>query len=74
VAPGMVDTPMAAAILANAMVRTASEKMHPLGRIGAADDVASCIAWLLDPGTTWVTGQVIGVDGGLGSVRGKASA
>jgi NAD(P)-dependent dehydrogenase (short-subunit alcohol dehydrogenase family) len=73
VAPGMVDTPMAAAILANAMVRTASEKMHPLGRIGAADDVASCIAWLLDPGTTWVTGQVIGVDGGLGTVRGKAS-
>jgi 3-oxoacyl-[acyl-carrier protein] reductase len=74
VAPGMVETPMAAPILANEMVRTASERMHPLGRIGTADDVAACIAWLLDPATTWVTGQVIGVDGGLGSVRGKASA
>ena len=46
-----------------------SEKMHPLGRIGEPDDVASAITWLLDPANSWVTGQVIGVDGGLSTLR-----
>jgi len=45
--------------------------MHPLGRIGEPGDVAAVVAWLLDPATTWVTGQVIGVDGGLSSGRAK---
>jgi NAD(P)-dependent dehydrogenase (short-subunit alcohol dehydrogenase family) len=45
--------------------------MHPLGRIGRADDVARAIVWLLDPAQSWVTGQVLGVDGGLGTVRGR---
>lgn len=55
-------------------MRKASESMHPLGRIGKPDDVARVIAWLLGPSTDWMTGQVIGVDGGLATVRGRASA
>lgn len=43
--------------------------MHALGRLGEPRDIASLIAWLLDPENNWITGQVIGVDGGLGSVR-----
>ena len=43
--------------------------MHALGRVGEPTDVARAIAWLLDPVQSWVTGQVIGVDGGLGTVR-----
>jgi NAD(P)-dependent dehydrogenase (short-subunit alcohol dehydrogenase family) len=43
--------------------------MHPLSRIGEPDDIASALAWLLDPANGWVTGQVIGVDGGMGSIR-----
>lgn len=74
VAPGLVDTPMAAAITGNALMRRASEGMHPLGRIGRPADVASAMAWLLDPANDWVTGQVVGVDGGLATVRGRASA
>ena len=69
VAPGLVDTPLAARITGNPMAMELSRAMHPLGRIGTADDVAAAIEWLLDPATSWVTGQLIGVDGGLSTVR-----
>lgn len=71
VAPGLVATPLTARITGNDASLKASAAMHALGRIGAAEDVASAIAWLLDPANNWVTGQVIGVDGGLASVRPK---
>jgi NAD(P)-dependent dehydrogenase (short-subunit alcohol dehydrogenase family) len=74
VAPGLVDTPLASSITANELMLKASAAMHPLGRIGQPDEVASVIAWLLNPTSGWVTGQVIGVDGGLSTVRAKASA
>lgn len=71
VAPGLVATPLTARITGNEASLKASAAMHALGRIGTAEDVASAIAWLLDPANNWVTGQVIGVDGGLASVRPK---
>jgi NAD(P)-dependent dehydrogenase (short-subunit alcohol dehydrogenase family) len=43
--------------------------MHPLGRIGAPADIASAIAWLIDPANSWVTAQILAVDGGLGSLK-----
>ena len=43
--------------------------MHALARLGEPDDVASALAWLVAPENAWVTGQVLGVDGGLGTVR-----
>ena len=71
VAPGLVDTPLAAKITGSELALKASTAMHPLGRIGKPDDVAAAVAWLLDPATTWVTGQIIGIDGGLSTVRSK---
>jgi len=71
VAPGLVDTPLAAKITGSELALKASTAMHPLGRIGKPDDVAAAVCWLLDPATTWVTGQVIGIDGGLSTVRSK---
>jgi len=71
VAPGLTDTPLAARITSNEAALKASTAMHALGRIGRPDDVASGIAWLLDPENNWVTGQVIGIDGGLGTVRAR---
>lgn len=69
VAPGLTETPLTARITANEASRKASEAMHALGRIGRPEEIASAMAWLLDPENSWVTGQVIGVDGGLASVR-----
>jgi 3-oxoacyl-[acyl-carrier protein] reductase len=71
VAPGLVDTPLAARITSNEAALNASKAMHALGRIGTPNDIASAIAWLLDPEQSWVTGQVIGVDGGLGRLRAR---
>lgn len=74
VAPGLVDTPLAANITGNPMMLKASEAMHPLGRIGRPQEVASVIAWLLSHDSDWVTGQVFGIDGGLSAIRPRASA
>jgi 3-oxoacyl-[acyl-carrier protein] reductase len=59
---------------ANELSAKASLAMHPLGRLGEPADVAAAIAWLLDPEQSWVTGQVLGVDGGLSTLRGRAAA
>ncbi|MFZ4984180.1 MAG: SDR family NAD(P)-dependent oxidoreductase [Blastocatellia bacterium] len=71
VAPGLVRTPLASRITGNDAALKASTAMHVLGRIGEADEVASGLDWLLDPAQSWVTGQIIGIDGGLGSVRSR---
>ena len=71
VAPGLVNTPMAARITSNETALKASTAMHALGRIGQPDEVASGIVWFLDPENAWVTGQVLGIDGGLGSLRSR---
>ncbi|HYN01301.1 MAG TPA: SDR family oxidoreductase [Vicinamibacteria bacterium] len=71
VAPGLVRTPMTARITGNEAALKASTAMHALGRVGEPEDVASAIAWLLDPAQSWVTGQVIGVDGGLATLRSR---
>jgi NAD(P)-dependent dehydrogenase (short-subunit alcohol dehydrogenase family) len=69
VAPGLVESRMSSDILSSEAGRKQSEQMHALGRVGQPTDVAPAVCWLLDPETDWVTGQVIGVDGGLGTVR-----
>ncbi len=71
VAPGLVRTPMASRITSNSAAEQASASMHALGRIGEPEDVAPAIVWLLGPDAGWVTGQEIGVDGGLATVRSR---
>lgn len=69
VAPGLVCTPMTARLTANEASLKASTAMHALGRVGNPADVAAAIEWLLGPDSAWVTGQVLGIDGGLATVR-----
>lgn len=69
VAPGLVKTPLSAKLTSNEMVLKASMQMHPLQKIGEPQNVASAIQWFLSPEQSWVTGQILGVDGGLGSAK-----
>lgn len=74
VAPGLTQTPLTRSITGNELVAKGSLGMHALGRFGDPADVASAIEWLLDPRQHWITGQVIGVDGGLSTLRTRAAS
>jgi len=74
VAPGLVVTPQTQKLVDNERQADASRAMHVLDRFGQPEDVASAITWLVHPDNTWVTGQVLGVDGGLGHVRTRMKA
>ncbi len=64
IAPSLLDTELGATVAASDTARTAIANMHPLPRLGTADDVASIAAHLLSADGSWMTGQIIGVDGG----------
>ena len=72
VAPGLTRTELTKSLTQNETIAKLSAALHPLGRIGEPEDVASAIAWLLGAEQKWVTGQVIGVDGGLGAVQARS--
>jgi NAD(P)-dependent dehydrogenase (short-subunit alcohol dehydrogenase family) len=74
VAPGLTQTPLTSALTSTEAAKKISLAMHPLGRLGEPAQVASAIEWLLHPENSWVTGQTLGVDGGLGTVRSRVSA
>lgn len=69
IAPSLTQTPLAQNLLSTPEKIEAGGKRHPLGRVGQAEDVANLAVFLLKPENSWITGQVIGVDGGIGSLR-----
>jgi len=71
VAPGLIETPLTIQITNDENSKKISESMHALGRLGTSEDVARAILFFLNPENSWITGQVLGVDGGLSSVRPK---
>ena len=63
VAPGFIDTDMTAAMSEETRAKYAAQ--IPLGRLGQPEDVAKAVAFLASDDAKYITGQVIGVDGGL---------
>ncbi|GJE82534.1 SDR family NAD(P)-dependent oxidoreductase [Methylorubrum thiocyanatum] len=71
VAPSLTRTPLAESITRNATLASGIASMHALQRLGEPEDVAALAAFLVSPEAGYVTGQVIGVDGGRSSLRTK---
>lgn len=69
VAPSLSDTPLASSLLGNEKRQEAGAERHPLKRYGSAEDVANAALFLLGKESDWMSGQVIGVDGGLSRLR-----
>lgn len=69
IAPSLTDTPLANSLLSSPEKKEAAGKRHPLGRVGAPADLASTAVFLLQEEASWITGQIIGVDGGLSSLK-----
>lgn len=69
VAPSLTDTPLAARLLSDDKRREASAQRHPLGRIGAPEDIAAAARYLLTLESGWMTGQILALDGGISALR-----
>lgn len=69
IAPSLTDTNLASQLLSTPEKREASAKRHPLQRIGNAEEIAKMIEFLLSSDSSWITGQIIGIDGGMGNTK-----
>lgn len=69
IAPSITQTPLVSSLLNTEEKITANGQRHPLGRIGQAEDVASLAAFLLSDSSSWITGQIIHVDGGISTLK-----
>ncbi|MEP6736801.1 MAG: SDR family oxidoreductase, partial [Chryseolinea sp.] len=69
IAPSITDTPLASVLLNTDEKKEINAQRHPLKKIGRADDVADLATFLLSQNASWITGQIIHVDGGLSTLR-----
>lgn len=65
IAPSLIDTPLAAKITSNQKALETTIEKHPMKRIGTSGDVAEIAEFLLSERSSWITGQILHVDGGL---------
>jgi NAD(P)-dependent dehydrogenase (short-subunit alcohol dehydrogenase family) len=71
VAPSLTQTPLAEKLTSSEQMATAIAQMHAMQRLGQPDDPAALAAFLLSDDSSWITGQIIGVDGGRATLRTK---
>ncbi|WGK64638.1 SDR family NAD(P)-dependent oxidoreductase [Croceiramulus getboli] len=69
IAPSLTDTPLAERLLGNDKKKEKMDERHPLKRVGEPEDIANIAAFLLSEDSSWITGQVIGVDGGMSTLN-----
>ena len=68
IAPSLTDTPLANRLIENEIKLKSAEDRHPLKKIGNPDDFASMVHWLISENAKFMTGQVITIDGGIGTL------
>lgn len=71
IAPSLIRTPLAAPLLANPQMAQAIAAQHPLQRLGEAEDAASLARFLISGEASWISGQIVGVDGGRSGIAGR---
>jgi NAD(P)-dependent dehydrogenase (short-subunit alcohol dehydrogenase family) len=71
IAPSLTRTPLTDTILSNEKTAASIAGLHALQRLGTPEDIAALVAFLLSPEADWITGQIIGVDGGRSTLRTK---
>lgn len=69
IAPSLTDTPLASNLLSTPEKKEAAAKRHPLQRVGTAEEIAEMTAFLVSDKSSWITGQIFGIDGGMGSIK-----
>ena len=69
IAPSLTDTPLAASLLNNDQKREANAQRHPLKRVGTTEDIANMVEFLLSEKASWITGQILHVDGGMSTLK-----
>lgn len=69
IAPSLTDTPLAARLLSSEEKKETAIARHPLKRVGSASEIADLAHFLLSEKSGWITGQIIGIDGGLSAVK-----
>ncbi len=69
IAPSLTDTPLASSLLATPEKKESSDKRHPLGRVGTPQDIAKAATYLLSEDSSWMTGQILHLDGGMSSLK-----
>ena len=69
IAPSLTDTPLAASLLNSEQKKEANAERHPLKRVGTTDDIVHMVEFLLSTKASWITGQIIHVDGGISTLK-----
>jgi 3-oxoacyl-[acyl-carrier protein] reductase len=69
IAPSLTDTPLAARLLSSDEKKEAAGSRHPLKRVGTPEEIAALAQFLLGDNSRWMTGQVIGLDGGMSALK-----
>jgi 3-oxoacyl-[acyl-carrier protein] reductase len=69
IAPSLTDTPLASKLLSTDEKKEVSAKRHPLNSIGKPEEIANAAYYLLSDDSSWVTGQILHIDGGMSSLR-----
>ena len=69
IAPSLTDTPLAASLLNSEQKMEANALRHPLKRVGTVNDISEMACFLLSDKSSWITGQILHVDGGMSSIK-----